>query len=99
MESYKSLRLECDHDIGLLTLDNPPRNTLPSEASDQFIDVAASIRKSAIRAVVITGTGPYFCAGADPSDLDPDYTAGEMRELAARAQRNLRALVHTGRPL
>jgi enoyl-CoA hydratase/carnithine racemase len=97
--AYKGLRLEFDGNICRLTLDNPPRNTLPLVVSDQFADVAEKIRSSAARVLILTGSGQYFCAGAEPADLAREATGWEMKQTSARAHRNLRALCATGRPI
>jgi enoyl-CoA hydratase len=52
--------------IALITLDNPPVNTLSWESREQLKSVISRLEDdSAIRAVVITGAGAAFTAGAD----------------------------------
>jgi enoyl-CoA hydratase len=66
-----ALRVEVDAGVAVLTLDDPGRrNALSAGLVDEI--VAAFDRLEAdpdVRAVVITGTPPAFCAGADLGDL------------------------------
>jgi enoyl-CoA hydratase/carnithine racemase len=61
------IRYTRQDDVGILTLDRPDqRNSMTPELLDAFAAVAARARADAeIRALVITGTGPVFSAGAD----------------------------------
>jgi len=58
------IRFEAHGDVGLVTIDRPERrNALNGELCAQLRDVLAD--NSDQRAVVITGAGTAFCAGAD----------------------------------
>ena len=61
------VRLETDRGVATITLDSPRnRNALSarlrSELSEALFEAMAD---EAVRAVVLTGSGPVFCAGAD----------------------------------
>jgi enoyl-CoA hydratase/carnithine racemase len=58
---------ESERDIGIITLDRPDnRNSMTPELLDAFVAASAAARAdSAIRALVITGKGTSFSAGAD----------------------------------
>lgn len=61
-----AVRFEVDGVIGTLTLDRPDnRNSMTPELLDAFAAASASARVAPIRALVITGTGNCFSAGAD----------------------------------
>ncbi len=64
--------------VALVTLDDPPRRNAMS--ATMAADMAAVFDRleacSDIGAVVITGAGPAFCAGADLSDLHGAQTEG-----------------------
>ena len=73
--------------IGVITLDRPDnRNSMTPELLDAFVAASAAARSdSAIRAVVITGRGSSFSAGADfKSTLqrDGDHRAPHERSYA-----------------
>ncbi|GIN68251.1 hypothetical protein J41TS2_36720 [Bacillus sonorensis] len=64
--SYKYVTLKKEHFITTVTLNNPPANTLSSsciaELRSLFQELAAD---DDTRAVIITGEGRFFVAGAD----------------------------------
>jgi enoyl-CoA hydratase/carnithine racemase len=78
--------------VRILTMNRPEkRNALNSELTEGLLAALhAADRDAAVRAVVLTGAGPGFCAGADLSELkhvhDPE--AAERRaELAMQLHR------------
>ncbi|HEX3963101.1 MAG TPA: enoyl-CoA hydratase-related protein [Trebonia sp.] len=74
--------------VRLLTLSLPKlRNAMTAELTEAWTDAIAGIKADPkVRAVVITGEGPVFCAGADLSwlgqldagDRGPDYLRERM---------------------
>jgi enoyl-CoA hydratase/carnithine racemase len=61
-----AVRYEARDHIGVITLDRPPRNSMTSELLDAFAQASAAARgDTEIRALVVTGTGSCFSAGAD----------------------------------
>lgn len=67
MPDYETVRLERDEAIATLTLNRPERRNALNEALDRDVRAALGTVASddAVRAVVLTGAGPSFCAGAD----------------------------------
>jgi enoyl-CoA hydratase len=66
-----SLDVERRERVAVLTLDDPAkRNALGHEMVDQIVEaVAAAEADPAVGALVVTGTPPAFCSGADRSNL------------------------------
>ena len=69
------VRVEDDRAVRRVILDSPHnRNALSLRLTDQLAaalaQVAEDARQDRVRAMVLTGTGPTFCAGADLKD-DP----------------------------
>ena len=67
MTTYQTIELELHHDVGVIWMNRPEvRNafneTMISELSAAFRSLDAD---EAVRAVVLAGRGPSFCAGAD----------------------------------
>jgi len=62
-----AVRVERDGPIATIVLNRPDnRNTMTPELLDAFSAAVADVRRDAdLRCVVLTGTGPSFCAGAD----------------------------------
>lgn len=86
--SSEAILLREDRDgIALLTLNRPEvRNALSVAMIGALADALASIRVDrSIRAVVLTGSGPAFCAGHDMKELtarrrDPDKGRAFFRQ-------------------
>ncbi|BCH21092.1 enoyl-CoA hydratase [Mesorhizobium sp. L-8-10] len=68
------LRLEVADHIALVTLDRPPVNALDRAARAALVETFDALsERDDVRAVVLTGAGNTFCAGADLKDRpDPD---------------------------
>lgn len=56
-----------DGHVGTITLNRPDnRNSMTSEVLGAFNDIIATVREdTALRALIVTGSGKTFCAGAD----------------------------------
>jgi len=66
MEDFKELRVSIDGHVAILTLNNPPVNALSKTLSEELTLALDRISETPeIRAVVLTGEGKVFCAGAD----------------------------------
>lgn len=70
-----SVTFESNEDIGLITLNRPGAfNAITADLASNFI-VALENAESESRAVVITGAGKAFCAGADLAEIVAGYQA------------------------
>jgi len=71
-----SIGYELRDEVALITLDRPDRfNSVSADLSRSLI-AAISRAASEARAVVLTGRGKAFCAGADLADLMGEYETG-----------------------
>src|SRR6185437_15781309 len=73
-------RCKVQEDVALVTLDHPPVNVLTPELLTELDGAFDSLAKDeAVKAVVLTGAGRYFVAGADIRVLAsiPSSTEGE----------------------
>lgn len=68
--SYETLPVEVDRGVALVTLNRPTRlNALDRQMTgDLFAALRAFEADDSVRAVVVTGAGRAFCAGADLED-------------------------------
>jgi enoyl-CoA hydratase len=63
-----SVHVAIDGFIATLTLDAPPLNLLGEPVRHAMLDALGDFRARGVRAVVVTGAGRAFCAGADLRD-------------------------------
>ena len=89
--------LEEKDGIAVLTLNRPKkRNALSRALREELVQRLDEIAKSDdVRAVVLTGAGPAFCAGFDRSEL----AGGEMEEVFADAMEYHRRVYTFSKPL
>jgi len=84
VQTHRYLRLE-NHDFGdgrkvaLLTVDHPPVNSLNERSLDELYTVLQHIgNRSDLAALVVTGAGSAFVAGADVKELLEVGEAGDL---------------------
>jgi 3-hydroxyacyl-CoA dehydrogenase/enoyl-CoA hydratase/carnithine racemase len=67
---YKTIKVEIRDGVAVLTIDNPPVNQMSPQMGEDFREAIneASAEKG-VKAIVITGTGKNFIAGADITQL------------------------------
>jgi enoyl-CoA hydratase len=63
-----AVRAAIDGHVGVLELDAPPVNLLTDTLRAALLDALADFRGRGVRAIVLTGRGRAFCAGADLRD-------------------------------
>lgn len=70
MPQYRTLLLTVDRDVATVTLNRPrQRNAIGDGMREELADAYRFCdRDDGVRAVVLTGTPPAFCAGADLAD-------------------------------
>ncbi|MFM9881425.1 MAG: enoyl-CoA hydratase/isomerase family protein [Burkholderiales bacterium] len=66
MENYAELKVSVEDHVATLIMDSPPVNALTRVLNDELTHALDWITETDdIRAVVLTGAGKQFCAGAD----------------------------------
>ncbi len=66
MSEFTQLDMTVDEHVAVLTMNSPPVNALTRALNDELTIALDRISETdAIRAVVLTGAGKVFCAGAD----------------------------------
>jgi 3-hydroxyacyl-CoA dehydrogenase len=87
-----SVRLSIHDDIAVVEIDNPPVNALSAGVPEALLAaIAAAEQSSAVRAIVVLGSGRTFVAGADIKDLeraawDPAIEPPDLHDLLARVE-------------
>jgi len=67
---YRTIKVEVKDNVAVLTLDNPPVNQMSPQLMQDFRDaVGEALEDAQVKAVVLTGVGKNFIAGADITQL------------------------------
>ena len=79
--------LTISHQIARITLHNPPANTITNSVLKELEQVLSEVEQDEyVRAVIVTGSGRFFCAGADIHELTRLNTSHAGTEFALQGQ-------------
>ena len=79
--------LTISHHVARITLHHPPANVLNRTVLNELEQVLNEVEKDDdVRVVIVTGSGRFFCAGADINELAHLNTVGGGSEFAVRGQ-------------
>ena len=67
---YQTVKISIDEGVAIFQMDNPPVNQLSAILREEMAAAfAAASKDSAVKAIVLTGTGANFVAGADITEI------------------------------
>jgi 2-(1,2-epoxy-1,2-dihydrophenyl)acetyl-CoA isomerase len=99
-EELPALRLQWDGSVLVVTLDRPERlNALNAVLLDSLRSVAELAAGADVRAVVLTGAGRGFCAGADLRETTGDGPHRGVAMIRERYNPTVEALVGLRKPV
>ncbi|WP_447774296.1 enoyl-CoA hydratase/isomerase family protein [Variovorax boronicumulans] len=74
-----SINLEVSDHIAVIRLDKPPVNALDRATRRRLIEIFDEVsERSDVRVAILTGTGKFFCSGADLKDRPNADKAGDF---------------------
>lgn len=74
-----SIELEVSESIAVVRLDKPPVNALDRATRRRLIEIFDEVSERAdVRVAILTGTGKFFCSGADLKDRPDAEKAGDF---------------------
>lgn len=92
--------LTISHHVARITLHNPPANVLNLSVIKEFELVLNELEEDEyVRVVMVTGTGRFFCAGADINELAHLNTEHGGSEFASRGQALLNRIERSDKPV
>jgi 3-hydroxyacyl-CoA dehydrogenase/enoyl-CoA hydratase/carnithine racemase len=97
---YKTIKVEMREGVALFVMDNPPVNQL----SEHFVRelagaIAEAYRDAAVQAIVLTGAGKNFIAGADITQIKDIRTREQILELLKDNNRFLNSIETGPKPV
>lgn len=101
MKEFTQLRFEQRGHVAVLTLDSPPVNALTRILNDELTEALDIVSETpGIRAVVLTGAGKVFCAGADLKGRAGNIRhPGDMMAHARRTRECFHAIRECAKPV
>ena len=97
---YKTVRVEVRDGVAVFVLDNPPVNQLSGHFVREIADaVAEAFRDNAVKAIVMTGTGKNFIAGADITQIKDVKSREGILQLLAENNRFLNSIETGPKPV
>jgi enoyl-CoA hydratase/carnithine racemase len=92
--------LTISHHVARITLHNPPANVLSASLLKELEQLWGEVEEDDyIRVVIITGSGRFFCAGADINELAHLTSAHEGTVCATRGQVLLNRIERSDKPV
>jgi len=89
-----ALRTERHHGIALLTIDHPPVNALAQPVRAALLEaVAAADADAEVVAIVISGSGRHFVAGADIREFDLEPRAPLLNDVLLRLEASSKPVI------
>jgi enoyl-CoA hydratase/carnithine racemase len=88
-ETFRTIRVERAEGVATITLDRPDRlNAYTTEMGNEIFGALAALDEDdGVRAIVITGAGRAFCAGADLEPAASTFSGGRRFEATREAER------------
>ncbi|TWT14950.1 2-(1,2-epoxy-1,2-dihydrophenyl)acetyl-CoA isomerase PaaG [Reyranella sp. CPCC 100927] len=97
--TYSTIKLDISDRLATITLNQPDKlNAVSRQMAGELKDCWQSLAgNGSVRAVLLTGAGRGFCAGADLSD--PDRAQGAMADSGAALEKLFNPMIRTMRAL
>jgi len=96
---YKYLKIEDKGKYSIIFLNRPPVNALSPDLLSEIDDAVCSISSDkSKRAIIITGEGKSFCAGADIKVMK-EFDSIQAREFAMKGQKVLQNIENADIPV
>ncbi len=97
--SSSSLDVQIERQVAILTLNNPPANSLTIRLLGDFLQLLDRAELDGVRAVVIVGAGRVFSTGVDPTELGTLRSAEEGRLRSRQGQELLSRIERASTPV
>lgn len=102
MREYSTLDVSLEGDVFHIAIDRPDRaNSINAKAHEEFTYVFKDAHRSDAKAIVLTGNGDSFCAGADFQYLKEQHERGmpQAFEMYRQDVELVRDMLNTQKPI
>src|SRR5437868_1133560 len=82
-----------DGDVAIITIDNAPVNALRHEVRAGLVEALEQVKDASVKAVVLTGAGRAFSAGADISEFGKPLQPPGLHEVIATIEATAKPVV------
>ena len=90
---YKTIKVELKDGVAVLTIDNPPVNQMSPQMGQDFGEaITEAFGNDEVKAIVLTGTGKNFIAGADITQLQMVKERDDIFGVASQGARFLSSI-------
>jgi enoyl-CoA hydratase/carnithine racemase len=97
---YQHVTVTIAERIATVTLNNPPSNVLSTSVLKELDQVFGELEADdAVRVIVLTAAGRYFCPGADIKELAQLHTVHQGAELSGHGQALLNRIERFDKPV
>ena len=97
---YRTVKVELRDGVALFILDNPPVNQLSEPFVRELADaISSAFRDGSVKAVVLTGSGKNFIAGADITQIKEIRTRDRILALLKENNRFLNSIETGPKPV
>lgn len=87
MASFSKMELSREGKVGIITLNNPPANTLSKQMIEELNIAFDDLRKDeTVKVVILRGEGRFFAAGADIKQFTAVESRADFEAMARRGQ-------------
>jgi 3-hydroxyacyl-CoA dehydrogenase/enoyl-CoA hydratase/carnithine racemase len=99
-KEYSTIRVTFEDAVAVLTIDNPPVNQMSAQMGQDFREaITEAFSDDAVKAIIVTGTGKNFIAGADITRLQTIKNRNEVFEMAFSAAQFLNSIEVAPKPV
>ncbi len=97
---YRTIKAEVKEGAAILTLNNPPVNQLSKSFVKEMADaIAEAFQDQEVKAVILTGTGKNFIAGADITEIKGVTDRGYLFSQVMEGNRFMNAIEDGPKPV
>ncbi len=98
--TYQYFKVSTEDGIGKVVIDNPPANALNSKVIQELDSVFSGLAAdNSIRAIIFTGAGNFFIAGADIREISKISSSKEGEALARHGHSMLGRIEQMDKPV